>query len=654
MSWQSPGHDRSNHPKYPNHPNDISAAVSQTSGDTGLFTPELILGDDAIPPFPGWQSSTSGNGYPAPNIAAPTEGRPAPPPSGLAHQAVMAGDLAGVGAHLFNSQLHATGDAGYVSPALSVVLEGGQGQRPRQRRPRARAPAPQEWEYHKYAICYWYMHKNHTLAATMVKMKTLYRFIATEKMYKDKFKQWEWSKNVTKKITAHIPKINRRSPNFDLIGFNNLKLPVERLKNMKPLCRASGEGGSSIQEDCPTLDGSTYETATFSGITDNDSNLENLHGTNGACADATENLCRSLDEGLCHINLTSEIHSRVQEITKAIDEDCCNYEEAESTLKDALSCYNYYLSPVHRKTQDAGHMLASVFVKRRRIGEANCILDWMTKKHGGATSCSSKIVAHVLRVITFLRRTRRDGEADLFTLRLLKNHRGPEARHFLLQNSFIPCIRSNERIEDLLALSEPDELTTMFGILKDLSKDPNNHALLQDLLSQYIRKCDQLRLEHLAIRSRCILATILAESDDFGRAILIVEESEQLLKHQPSLEPSTFELTKRVAFTFFEVNDIEACFRVLGSGLKKMDIQEFNGRRSDYRTAVCSFLISTANEFHNKCECDHSRAWMNQVYSRFETMLGKNHEFTKQVEEAMETCDLDRLTSSLLRMKLDD
>ncbi|KAL6817367.1 hypothetical protein J3E69DRAFT_345271 [Trichoderma sp. SZMC 28015] len=651
MTWQSPGHDRSNHSNYPNRPshfNDLSAAVSQASGDTGLFTPELLLADDAIASLAGWQNLPFGNGYSALNNAAPTEGGPPPPPPGAAHQAEMAGVLAGVGDR-FNNQL--TGDAGYVAPALSMVVEGNQGQRPRQRKPRARAPAPQEWEDHKDVIQWWYMDKNLTLAATMVKMKTIYGFSATDKMYKDKFKQWKWSKNVTKNLTAKMTNFN---PRFPLLGLGNLKW--SRIKNMKSLGRASGEGGSSIQDDCPTLDGSTYETATFSGITDNDSNFENLHvhGTDGACAYTTEELCRSLDERLCHINLTSEIHSRVQEITKAIDEDSCNYEEAESILKDALSCYNHHLSPVHPKTQEACHMLAFLFVKKRRIGEANCILDWMTNKHEGITSCSSKIVAHVLRVIAFLRRTRRDGEADLFTLRLLKNHRGPEARHFLLQNSFIRCIRSNEMIEDLLALSEPDELTTMFNILEDLSKDHNNHTLLQDIFSHYIRKCDQLRLEHLAIRSRCLLATILAESDQFERALHTAEESEKLLKRQPPLEPSTFKLTKRVAFTFFEVNDIEACFRVLSSVLEKMNVEEFNGSRSDYRTAVCNFLTSTAQEFHKKCECNHSRAWMNQVHSRFDTLLEENHEFTKQIEEAMEICDVDRLTSHLLRTKLDD
>ncbi|PKK45422.1 hypothetical protein CI102_9811 [Trichoderma harzianum] len=609
----------------------------------------MLLGDDAITSLAGWQNLPFGNGYSVPSNAAPTEGGPPPPPPGTAHQAEMAGFLAGVGDR-FNNQL--TGDVGYASPALSMVVEGNQGQRPRQRKPRARAPAPQEWEYHKNNIEWWYMHKNLTLAATMVKMTTIHQFIATDKMYKDKFKQWKWSKNMTKNIAARMTDFNPRRP---LLGLNigNLKWPIERIKNMKSLGRASGEGGSSIQEDCPTLDGSTYETATFSGITDNDSNFGNLHGTDGACADTTEDLCRSLDEGQCRINLTSEIHSRVQEVTKAFDEVTCNYEEAESTLKDALSCYNYHLSPVHPKTQEAGHMLASLFVKTRRIGDANCILDWMTNKHGGTTSCSSKIVAHVLRVIAFLRRTRRDGEADLFTLRLLKNHRGPEARHFLLQNSFIRCIRSNERIEDLLAQSEPDELTTMFNILKDLSKDPNNHALLQDLLSHYIRKCDQLRLEHLAICSRCILATILAESHQLERALHTAEESEQLLKHQPSMEPSTFELTKRVAFTFFEI-DIEACFRVLGSVLQNMDVEKFNDSRSGYRISVCEFLISTASEFHNRRECDQSRAWMNQVYSRFDILFGDNHEFTRQVKETMETCDMDRLMSGLLRMKLDD
>lgn len=183
MTWQSPGHvysDRPDHPDCPSHFNDFSAAVSQTSGDTGLFTPELLLGDDAITSLAGWQNLTFGNGYSAPNNAAPTEGGPPPPPPGppgAAHQAEMAGFLAGVGDRFNN---HLTGDAGYAaSPALSMVVEGNQGQRPRQRKPRARAPAPQEWEYHKNNIKWWYMDKNLTLAATMVKMRTIWGFIAT-------------------------------------------------------------------------------------------------------------------------------------------------------------------------------------------------------------------------------------------------------------------------------------------------------------------------------------------------------------------------------------------------------------------------------------------------------------------------------------------
>lgn len=66
-------------------------------------------------------------------------------------------------------------------------------------------------------------------------------------MYKDKFKQWKWSKNMTKNIAARMTDFNPRRP---LLGLNigNLKWPVERIKNMKSLGRASGEGGSSVQE----------------------------------------------------------------------------------------------------------------------------------------------------------------------------------------------------------------------------------------------------------------------------------------------------------------------------------------------------------------------------------------------------------------------
>ncbi|KAL7911687.1 hypothetical protein GGI35DRAFT_468171 [Trichoderma velutinum] len=577
----------------------------------------------------------------------------------------MAGSLNGVGG-LFDNQ--PIGDTAYASPdALSTAVDRAQdtpshvaantpatadGQPPNQRRPRARPPDPEVWEHHKTAIHSLYMEQNFTLAATMQLMIRHHQFHATEKMYKDKFKQWKWSKNLPKAIAARMLNIaNQRRPKRTFFRWNNRIWPIERIKKL--LSRHSAEEDSSIQEDSSIPDDFSYGTPPSSGITDNESILENSHGNDGdiemadaATADTTEDLRKFLDEGFCRINSSPEaLHSRVQEAAKAAEEDTCNYEEVESAFRDAFSYYRHNYSPTHNKTLEVGYLLATFYAKRRRVNGAHYMLDWMTKEHCGDTkSCNARTVTHVLSTIAILRQTKRDEEANALTIRLLKHHQSPKAEHLLLQSFSNPCVWSNEMIEDLLASSE-SELATMSNILERLSTDSSNHRLLQDLLPRYIQKCDQPTLEKQAIHSRCIFAATLAKKSQFRTAINILEEGERLLNpfltgnidSQCPLEISTLTLARRLAFTFGDANDPDACLRVLSMALEHMDCDEVD----DHSYSVCDFLMSTASGLHSKGSCERSRAWMNKALSTSRTLFGDTHQCTKQIQEAMITCDMD-------------
>ncbi|KAF3075898.1 hypothetical protein CFAM422_001630 [Trichoderma lentiforme] len=163
------------------------------------------------------------------------------------------------------------------------------GQLLNQRRPRARPPDPGVWEQHKTAIYSFYMEQDFTLAATMKLMQFHHQFQATEKMYKDKFKQWKWSKNLPKATAARMLNIaNQRLPKRTEFLYNGRKWSMEEIQ--KRHSRRSAQGDSSLQEDFSIPDDFTYGTPPSSGITDTESVLENSHDTDGdvKMADSTD------------------------------------------------------------------------------------------------------------------------------------------------------------------------------------------------------------------------------------------------------------------------------------------------------------------------------------------------------------------------------
>ncbi|QYT02077.1 Clr5 domain-containing protein [Trichoderma simmonsii] len=660
---------------------DLNTIASQASGDTGLddtgmATTQWPTGDDPMIFFANLQYPTFGNEYLAPNTWAP------PPSPG--HPADIAGSLNEVGSQ-FGNQL--AGDVSYASPeAFSTAVDGAQDtpssiptnapatagqQPPNQRRPRARPPSPKAWKEKKTAIYSFYMEQELTLRTTMQLMQIHHQFQATEKMYKAKFRQWKWSKNLPRAIAGRMLDVgNERLPKLTVFWRNNQEWSMEEIKKRRS--KHSAQGNSSLQDNSSIPDDFTYGTPPSSGITDTESVLDNDAATadtesvldnDAATADTTEDLLKFLVEGRCRTNSTpEELYSRAREAVKAAEAGTCNHEEAESALKDAFSYFRHHFSPTHSKTVEIGYFLVSFYVKLGRVNDAHCILDWMTNEHC-ADAKSYGTVTYVLSTIATLRRTGRDKEANLLTIRLLENRQTSKADHFLLRNCPSLCVGSNEMIKNLLASSEPEKLAAMPKILEHLSTDSNNHVFLQDLLPRYIRKCNQPTLWKEAIHSRCIFAAVLAKNASIKKAISILKEAEKLLymflkksiDSQRPLELSTLKLARCLAFTFGDANDSDTCVSVLNTLLRHMILDKDNDVHNGYGFLVCNFLKSTASQLHKKGFCEQSRAWINQTFLTSQTLFGDNHECTKRIHDVMLTCDWETffLMNDLSEMTID-
>ncbi|KAL7932973.1 hypothetical protein V8C35DRAFT_305945 [Trichoderma chlorosporum] len=634
----------------------FSLEVPQTSGQ---LTAQPAAGDDVPMPAVHHQYRTSGDAYLTSNnpMSFMDECGFSPAPHS-AHQLKMAGDLTAVGAHLDSQQVS---DAGYDYPEMmSGIVEGTQDAPPsltvntaaaesplNQRKPRAPPPSPQDWENHKGAIQSLYLKKNLSLAATIEKMKTDYMFFATEKMYKDKFKEWKWSKNLPRVITAVMYRKGiRRMPKDTIFHWNNQTWSSERVR--KSYSRASGETGFSNLEDYPSPEDIICETPPLSDIADTESTPKSSSGIVDSFkaiairSIAVEELCTSIDKGPHRTCSLSEVPAVVQAALQASKEG--KHEEAETRFGDALSCYYHLLSPFHKKTLETGYSLASFYVDQGRTSDAFCILDWMTKKHyGRSKSCNSKIVNNVLNVIAFLNRKRLTEEAEFLIYRLLQSRQDSGECHFLLQDSFESCIISNEMIEHVLTFIERDKLATMIYILENLAADRGNCRLLLMLLPQYIKTCKQQGIVKIVIQSTCIWAELLIKNVQFDEVKLLLGDNERLLEEQVDrrypLQQSTLTLIQRVAFAYLEANDPDSCVRVLTWVMATFNVEHINESGSGYGNLVSQFFTSTASKLHRISSCERSHPWTEDFLSLSKSLFGQQHECTKFLGGMLQNCN---------------
>lgn len=72
-------------------------------------------------------------------------------------------------------------------------------------------------------------------------------------MYKDKFKQWKWSKNMTKSLASKTLSDNQRRPTYNNAGRNDRTWPMRRVKSRMSLSSLRASGEDSLREGKPPI-----------------------------------------------------------------------------------------------------------------------------------------------------------------------------------------------------------------------------------------------------------------------------------------------------------------------------------------------------------------------------------------------------------------
>jgi hypothetical protein len=101
---------------------------------------------------------------------------------------------------------------------------------PRARKRKARQPTDTQWQHNKTHIARLYMKANLALPEVVQLMESDHGFSASEKMYKDRFKMWHWSKNLPYETASWMAeKAQQRLPRKTTFDWNNQVWTEEKL-----------------------------------------------------------------------------------------------------------------------------------------------------------------------------------------------------------------------------------------------------------------------------------------------------------------------------------------------------------------------------------------------------------------------------------------
>ncbi|OTA66099.1 hypothetical protein K449DRAFT_463140 [Hypoxylon sp. EC38] len=424
----------------------------------------------------------------------------------------------------------------------------------RTRRPKSKAPPHSDWLKHKPIIRDLYLEQDNTLEETRQIMKDDHDFDVTPNLYKQKFQEWGWVKNMPQNWTPKLTKLaEERQPKDTVFQLGPRKWTADEIKKKRE--RAS----LSNQEDSPVLPAELIiRTPSLAspllplgspvsgprrlsqGSLVHVVNRPNSTGpyTSGPLSPAwvprrlpslgpsarpwtPSNL--PLVNGMRHPWSTSEPtdvgqggvtshplhtfriggksitdlqHKRSYAKTLASKGQ---FRKAIDSLKEVLLGFRHLLTPTHQHTTETAYELAEMFRQDDRMAEADSTLNWISENHVRKFGLRHQSTMNlVTKTIILLRSWSRDKDADLLVHKLIDLLEADGNTSVPLlpgANSGVASIRNIEEIEidNIFSdLQESDQVDAQLRLVELLLEScPEVTTKLEGALQNIISFCKE-------------------------------------------------------------------------------------------------------------------------------------------------------------------
>ncbi|KAK4454127.1 hypothetical protein QBC34DRAFT_434318 [Podospora aff. communis PSN243] len=580
------------------------------------------------------------------------------------HEAVFPGIHAGERAHI--SQKSWSQEANDRNPQGI-----GQTRQGPSRTPRTRQPGEAQWQKNKKHIEKLYMKDGLPLPTVVKRMEEDHGFHATEKMYKNKFKVWRWSKNLSHEQAKWMSEnIKQRQPTATVFQWNHQQWSEDkvmqicgRLAQVQPQTTGpvSYAGTPSEMKDIqywtPRAVAETPQTPRdVAAAKDEHREQQQSHPIPRRFY---------LDSPPVNLDMKRTTISELHELLEQASRNASSgkQDEADVDFRDAVSGFRQLLSPTHEETIKAGYKYACFYASSGRMDKADAVLSWMTEKHRDKWGSEhEKTYLHYARMIELLRSWGSKEHAENLVYKLLEGLDDDEEVFLHFNDLSGPQNRRLLENADGLAdaFPETDDVDTIRHQLNkiDLAVMTDIKGL-DGILQTVIRHCDEGGSGELALqacRARCALAQRLLLEGRTGDAVRVLKSGRTSLARplevgEDPIARSTVEVARRLAFTFFEAKDEKSCNGVIDDVIMaletRLSLPDFRGDKLE-KHALIDFVVSTAFYFHEKSAWNNCRYWIERALALAMKRFGRKSRVVLRLQRILLKEDLHMRTPASL------
>ncbi|KAK8131405.1 hypothetical protein PG984_007843 [Apiospora sp. TS-2023a] len=304
------------------------------------------------------------------------------------------------------------------------------------RKPRPKAPNAPDWNRQKPKIRELYYEQNKTLEETRIAMKDEHNFEASSNLYKQKFQEWGWVKNLPQSWTPKMVRLaEERRPKDTVFQIGPKRWTMQEVKRK---WEKSNNDIGLFQGYIKTMESKCPSPAT-------------QYATPWIYQHPSLNFVVVKTDNAVYHGPSREIFSDLQQI----------------------------LTPTHDRTVETAYVLAEALKQDHRVEEADSVLNWVGAQIAHRFGLhSTHTVKHFIRVVNLLRSWLRTEAADLMVWRLadiLDNENSSVAD--------IPKIHGSGLGTYLVKSLDDSDIEAMFSPPRDLTQVDTHLRLVELLLA---------------------------------------------------------------------------------------------------------------------------------------------------------------------------
>ncbi|OCL02006.1 hypothetical protein AOQ84DRAFT_274378, partial [Glonium stellatum] len=506
-----------------------------------------------------------------------------------------------------------------------------------------------EWEIHRSKIKELYIDKNLSLKETMKTMLDDFAFNPSEKMYKDKFKEWNLSKYLPKgkarfMLSKHEQRKRQLPEGKDTIFiYGEQSWTIERVrKTIKKAKLANHEQDVDTPYDITYRTPQNVPTSPYSTCLSKEGSSPTQKWTPIPRASKSE---------LCFLQLTWNGHSLpdievIKRDARRLDYEG-DVENAEKRYREALAGLENLLSPTHADTNALAYQLAAFYTGNDRMDDADKVLNWMSEKHMERWGMAHEnTMRHSLRVAELLNEWNRTDDATSFLYRVFDawdkgdyDDPDPSRVNVSRQEPSRAATERPETVDPTGAFTETDDparVDYQLGLAE--AQAIRNDESAEPLLIRLAEQCEKYpqKLSEQILQARNALVKLFKRrGDEEGVKIALRKARDALNSVLASASMKTERLLKvgiRVAALHVEragSNIAEDMFQLLGD-----KAEEWFG--TDHESTI-RLLIHIGKIYQEEDMWSNAEPWFERALSASMTANGVESTMTQRLERALES-----------------